>query len=399
MHDKQAGHISMHNHRPPWTDRFLWWLATAETELIYDCVVDRNRYRIVGFSVLATWLFATLAWTYFFTTATDSIWISLFMGTFMGFVILTIDRTLIKGINKANKNKLAPLLFRGLLAITIGIFMAQPAILYLFDKEVQLQTSLDNEGRKLQKHQELERFYAGEKAALTSQKNQLEQQLNIKYGEVNEARTNYLAETDGSGGSGKIGISVIALAKKKEFEKLENDYVSLQKTIQPQIDSLQKQLGGIEEAIRSQQSQFDLLLNNGFLTRIQALHNMVKGNNALAYRYYLVIIILMLIELMPVIAKTLLPAGTYDDRLQLQETMEKEISRLNINSEQELKEHFNKVALEADKTAIDEFFNTSRLHRGEKMSGYASSWGNDNTQSFNGLWNKMKREILVRWGN
>jgi hypothetical protein len=39
---------------PSKTDEFLWWLATAEKELIHDCVVDRNRYRIVGLSVMAT---------------------------------------------------------------------------------------------------------------------------------------------------------------------------------------------------------------------------------------------------------------------------------------------------------------------------------------------------------
>ena len=69
----------------------------------------------------------------------------------MGFIILTIDRALIKGITKFNKNKFTPLLFRGLLALTIGVFMAQPAILYMFNKEIKLQTSLDNEKKKMQK--------------------------------------------------------------------------------------------------------------------------------------------------------------------------------------------------------------------------------------------------------
>ncbi len=63
----------------------------------------------------------------------------------MGFIILTIDRALIKGMNKFNKNKITPLLLRSILAITLGTFMAQPAILFMFDKEIRLQASLDNE--------------------------------------------------------------------------------------------------------------------------------------------------------------------------------------------------------------------------------------------------------------
>ena len=397
MNGNQAGISQKEKEVPSQTDELLWWLATAEKELIHDCVVDRNRYRIVGLSVLATWLFATLAWAYFFSTAVDSPFLYVPLGLFMGFIILTIDRTLIKGINKSNKNKITPLLFRGILAITIGTFMAQPAVLYLFDKEIRLQTSLDNEGRKMMKRQELDSLYQGQKAAMSQQKAQLEKTLSAKYDEVNNARTNFLAETDGSGGSGKIGISTIALAKKKEYEKLETDYNNLQKINQPQLDSLQRQLGGIEDSIRRQEEQFAGLLNNGFLTRIQALQNMVKANDALAYRYYLIVVILMLIELMPVIAKTLLPAGTYDDRVRLQEELEKEMTKRNITRDQELKEYYNDAALTADKTAIDDFFKSNQQRRFEKMDSYANNWSVDKHQSFDGLWQQMKREIMTRW--
>ena len=140
--------------------KFLWWLSTAEKELLADCVIDRNRYCIIGMTVMGTWLFATLAWTYFFSTVVSNIYICFALGIFMGGIILTIDRALIKGINKFNKNKIAPLLFRGVLAVTIGMFMAQPALLYLFDKEIHLQISLDNEQKKKDKLQQQEAVYA-----------------------------------------------------------------------------------------------------------------------------------------------------------------------------------------------------------------------------------------------
>ena len=148
-------------------DAFLWWLSTAEKELLAECVVDRNRYRIIGLTVLATWSFATLAWTYFWSTITPSILLSIVLGIFMGFIILTIDRTLIKGMNKFNKNKLGPLLLRSILAITLGTFMAQPAILFMFDKEIRLQASLDNEIRKRKKQQELELLVQSTKSRIT----------------------------------------------------------------------------------------------------------------------------------------------------------------------------------------------------------------------------------------
>src|SRR6476660_3337165 len=100
--------------------RFLWWLATAEKELIQDCTVDRNRYAITGMAVLGTWLFATLAWSYFFSTVVSNVFFALLLGIFMGGIILGIDRALIKGINSQNKRKFFPILIRSLLALTIG---------------------------------------------------------------------------------------------------------------------------------------------------------------------------------------------------------------------------------------------------------------------------------------
>ncbi|MGV3595431.1 MAG: DUF4407 domain-containing protein, partial [Sediminibacterium sp.] len=146
--------------------QFLWWLATAEEDLIKTCVIDRNRYAIVGMTVLGTWLFATLTWTYFFSTVTGSWIAAVLLGIFMGGIILTIDRALIKGISRNNKNKFIPVLFRIALALTIGLFMAQPALLYLFDKETKVQVSIYNEKRKRKKRASQDTVYAAVKKEL-----------------------------------------------------------------------------------------------------------------------------------------------------------------------------------------------------------------------------------------
>ena len=196
---------------PSGWDSFLWWLSTAEKELLRHCVVDRNRYKIIGMTVLATWAFATLAWTYFWITITTSILYSVLLGIFMGGIILTIDRALIKGMTRFNKYKFAPLLLRSVLAITLGTFMAQPAILFMFDKEIKLQASLDNEGKKRIKQQQLDSLYSNQKQTLQNKRQQLQLELDTKYSEVSTARQLFLAEIDGSGGSGKIGIKNIAV--------------------------------------------------------------------------------------------------------------------------------------------------------------------------------------------
>ncbi len=378
---------------------FLWWLATAEKEILVDSVVDRNRYRIIGMTVLATWAFATFTWSYFFNTVVDSVFIAIGLGIFMGFIILTIDRALIKGITKFNKRKFAPLLFRALLAITIGTFMAQPAVLYMFDKEIKLQTSLDNEKKKMLKQQELEALFKNRKESLISQSASIKNELKLKYDAVSKARENFLAETDGSGGTGKIGIKDIAIAKRIEYQKLDGEYQSMLAESRPKLDSAEQALKEADKKIKTEEANFITYLNNGFLTRVEALNNLLKNNTALQFRYYLIVFILMLIELMPVIAKTILPSGSYDEKVMLREEMEIDIANSNMRKEQQLKELYNQMAFENDTEAITAFFSLTKDDRNEKMKAFSKKWKDENHQTFDGLWEKMKKEILTKQEN
>lgn len=379
--------------------KFLWWLSTAEKELLMDCVIDRNRYAIIGMSVLGTWLFATLAWVYFFSTVVANLFAAIALGVFMGCIILSIDRALIKGINKLNKQKFLPLLFRGLLAVTIGTFMAQPALLYLFNKEVHLQISLDNEQKKKDKRVQQDAVYTTQKNELTAKKNTLQKQLDERYKEVSDARQSFIAETDGTGGSKKIGLESIAKAKKNNYEKLDADYQVLSAQLSPQIKTIDSILFKIEFDIKQEQQVFESLLNDGFLTRIEALNNLIKTNSTLQIRYWLLVIILILIELMPVIAKTLLPSGTYDAKAFAREEMEKIILADNINKEQELKQLYNQLAFEQDSKFIQLFFDEAKQGRNEKMKENIAEWQSSKDKSFDGMWKNVKHEMLTKQEN
>lgn len=380
---------------PTQTDELLWWLATAEKELIKDCVVDRNRYRIIGMSVLATWIFAILAWTYFFSTVIDNVFLFVGSGMFMGFVILTIDRALIKGINQYNKRKFMPLLFRGILALTIGTFMAQPAILYMFDKEIKMQVSLDNEKRKLSKRTELDVLYKNRKDELLKEKTSLQKTLDTKYAVVNTARDKFIAETDGSGGTGKVGIKDIALAKRNEYQKLDEEYKSLQSTNQQRISAIDEELNGMEAIIKKQEADFLQYLNTGFLTRIEAMNNLLKENGALQFRYYLILIILMLIELMPVIAKTLLPNGVYDEKVRQRELLEKTLVQESMDYEKDMKRLFNKLSMKHDTETMEEFFRMQKDAEKEKLNHLGKDWKR-NDENIQGFWTKVKQQMISR---
>ena len=389
--------------REPYQDHafthFLWWLATAEKEIIANCTIDRNRYSIIGLIVLTTWLFATGAWTYFFSTAIENPWAYIPLGIFMGFIVLCIDRALIKGINRKNRNRITPFLFRGLLALTIGLFMAQPAILFLFDKEIKVQISLDDEKRKTQKRSELDSLYSERKQELIKAKLELQGIEADHQEKVDAALKSYLQEADGTSGSGKVGIASIAEAKKSAYEKLEKDRSVFQLEKKPVMDSIDRAIAGIENTIRQEEKTFAQLLNTGFLTRMEGLNNLLDGNKTLRFRYYLIVAILMLIELMPVIVKSLLPSGPYEEKVSLREEMEKEMALENISREKELKQLYNQLAHETDSQVIRDFFSLSKEDRQEKIKNLSKRFREDDRETFDQTWVKIRDGLLSKQEN
>ncbi len=365
------------NSFPSRRKRFLWWLSTAEDELLKECLIDKNRYAIIGMLVLGTWTFATLAWTYFFSTVVTTWWVSLLLGIFMGGIILQIDRALIKGISRTGKQKLLPLFFRGMLALSIGLFMAQPALLFLFDKEVKVQVSIDNEQRKQTKMKDQEKVYQAERNSLLERKRSVKNELNIAYAEVAAARDNFIKETDGTGGSKKVGLQNIALAKKSTYEKLYADYQNQVTALTPQINYADSSLRILDNKILNEQDAFQLLLNNGFITRIEALNHLVNSSAAVAFRYYLLVVILLLIELMPVLAKLILPVGTYELKVRLQEEMEKELAEKN-------------------QLLINEFFELSYQVRKNKLAESLAIWQSNTSKTTNEQWVNFQKNLLIK---
>lgn len=381
--------------QPDRITRFLWWLSTAEADIIQHCKVDRNRYAITGLTVLCTWLFATLAWTYFFFTVSNNYVTVLFSGFFMGFIILCIDRALIKSINAKNKFKLLPLLFRFLLAGTIGVFMAQPALLFLFDKEVHVQLSIDNAAKLKSKQQQINTLYQEREQQLRENKKQIQSELNNKYNEVVEARKAFIAETDGTGGSGKIGISTIALAKKQQYDTLAATYEMMRQQYASNLNQIELDLQSLTAEKQTEINAFKKLMNDGFLNRIEALNNLIRNNSTLQFRYYLIVMILLLIELMPVIAKLLLPQGSYEERLALQQEYESVAAKNMYQQKTTLINAYNEKAVSVNKAALNEFFKLAEEAAINRQQTYFKEAAGS-SKSLKEIWLWVKQFLTIK---
>ena len=375
--------------------QMLWWFATAIPNVIHDCKSDANRARIIGLGVLFTFIYASIAWTYFWSISVTSPWLYVPLGIFLGFGILTIDRMLIASI-KAGKITIVPTIFRVLLAIALGTFIAQPVILWMFDKDLQGEIQVLNDAKIEERNQALLTIKASESAALLQEKASLDTALQHKYNDVQAARLSYQQEIDGTGGSKRFGIKAVAIEKGKILQRLETEFNELQARTQPRLDSIGTQLAGLETAYQKEFADFKANYNNaGFLIHVEALQSLIQKDvtGALKERYYLLLVILILFELVPIISKIFLPTGSYDKKVALLDEIEERTFRSDFEKDITRHEAYNEGTTKQDNRLMGEYFKKSEVAKGEKMAELIDGWKKGNGQS-GALWKKIKGHLF-----
>lgn len=380
---------------PDGMSRFLWWLAAADADILKDCRTEKERYRIIGLSVLVTWLFATLAWGYFFSTIINDDMAVLGLALFFGFAILSIDRTLIAAMSRSNGNtRFMPVAFRLLLAVTIGLFISQPVVLMLFKKDIIAQLELSKQAKLEAYRAQLVTLNAAQRATLQQALDRGRQQVQQKEAELKFYKDAYIKETDGTGGSGRIGESDIARVKKSAYLKSDEDLQALQRSWEPQQQQLQAQLAGMHSADSLKETVYLGTLTNGFLAQIEALHELTEKHPPLQQRYRLIVFIITLIEIMPLLSKVLMPKGEYDEKLASATAQGVEAAKLEVAAGKELLQHYQEAALAADKATIDDLFASTEGLRKEQAAQMVKEWQRRENRQYRHLWQQAKQLLL-----
>lgn len=375
-------------------DKTLWWMAAADASLMKDCGPDKFRYTVIGYTVMATWIFATLAWGYFFSTLFDDILIVLPAAIFFGFVILTIDRGLIAGLNSnGGKNKWLSLSLRLLLALTIGFFISQPVVLMLFEKDINAHLPVVKE-KKITAYTKQVR----DENAITLQQARTEierirGEQKLKEQEIADLKNAYIRETDGTGGSGKIGEYTIAKVKKMAYLKSEEDLITWKRSVQPVLDSALAKEKATEAAIQQRIAEFDKGLSDGFLTRIETLDDLMLVHPPVKYRYRLVIMLIMMIELMPLLTKLMMPSGLYEEKVQDAVQQKKLLWQTERAALKEVERSFYETALATDKQLQADIMHEIDELRRKQAEEEFSKW-KQNPGKVRLFWEQLKSRLL-----
>lgn len=378
----------------------LWWFSTAIPELIRDCTSDRYRAKIIGLGVVFTWIYATVAWIYFWSINISSVWLAIPLGILIGFGILSIDRMLIASISKKKKSWIA-ISFRVLLALLLGAFIAQPILLWMFDKDIQQEIAIVQDIKVQEKRVELQRVYNTEKIELQNRQQVLLDQKSSKYTALEMAEKEYIKEIDGTGGSGKYGIAGIAREKEKAYQRAKEAFQVISES--QELENIQNynRLLSIDSIINAETESFrQNKLSEGFLIRVGALQSLFQKDQhfALRKRYYLILIILVFFELIPIISKLYLPTGSYDEKVRLQDELERKKAQLNQEQNLDLHQHLFQTAQDMDKQVINEIYQRVSIKQKEKLGELLEEWKATPKLSFEDFLNEVKYKMMRNRG-
>lgn len=376
--------------------KFLWNVAGFQSDIIKETKVDGFHASIIGVLLIIVGAYAALAWTFFFQTVSTSWWPAVLGGVFMGFFIVSFDRALIASM-ASGKISAFSVIFRLVLATLLGVFLAQPMILKFYEKDInreaQILIDLKNQERKVV----LEGTYAQNLDELKAQQNTLQSQIDAKEEVVRSAEQDLRAEMDGSGGTGKRGYAQISKQKERLLNVNRTEYTDLLSVNSAQIDKIQTRIDSVQANLAADFDDFKA--NNkasGTLIKVEALQSLLNKDETgtLKSRYYLLVLILALIELSALIAKLLFSMDSYKAKVKYlaqQDLAELEDAQSRLKRQQEI---INQEVEVLDSESSRAFFAKAKATNDRLVDEMLLDWQKEPTSTFKQILLRFRRQFM-----
>jgi hypothetical protein len=309
------------------SSNFLWWCAGAHQKLLKDFPSEQVKYAGLGGVILATFALASLSAGYAIYSIFGNLGWTVAFAVIWGFIIFNFDRFLVSTMRKygvSRNRQLTMAIPRLALAILIGVTIARPLELKIFEKEINVKM-VENMHKKIQlndsllemEHKAQIAAAEGERTRITTRRRSIEDTL----GGLQAA---YVQEADGTGGSGKRGIEELTKLKQTAFNNAATQYApelaALGIELKTQDSIIASSRTGMEQKRKAYEAT--AAANMGFLERNKALSDLSDQESSVWWTTLLVSLLIILIEIGPVLSKLIMPVGPYDVALAREELLQ-----------------------------------------------------------------------------
>ncbi|MGY1601700.1 DUF4407 domain-containing protein [Geodermatophilus sp. SYSU D00815] len=383
------------------------WLATlagARPDILEVAPGARAKFAALGGVLLSTGGLAVLSAAFAVSMALGVWWpFAVLVGIGWGFVIVNLDRMLLVGMahDASLKRNALMALPRVGLALVLGIVISTPLTLQIFHKEIdteivalqaeksdEYKRSLDSDAR-FAGLPELRERVAAEQAIVASG-GQSDPDLAPLQGEVAAAQAAYdqalatqrelsakaQCELDGTCGTGDAGTGeayvqaraaadaqagVVDSARSELDAAIAAVSAGAGRAMQQAAADLETDKAELARLTGDQarlQAAFDATNsdNTGMLIRLEALSRLTDSNATMAAAHYMLALLFICIELLPVLMKMLLnfgPKTTYDRLAEMRDDGDLSVEELQQAARREVEEAQQELLVLAEKERVD----------------------------------------------
>jgi hypothetical protein len=345
--------------RPKSDKNFLWWCSGAHEKLLKQFPSEHAKYAGLGGVLLATFVLASLSSGYaVYTVFGNWIWMVAF-AIIWGLIIFNFDRFLVSTMRKygvSRRKQLWMAVPRLALALLIGVTIARPLEMKVFEKEINVKMT-ENLHKKIQRNDSLLTIENNalmnsatmERQRLTDRKLAIEDTLH-------NLQTAYVQEADGTGGSQQRGIDKLTRLKMDAYNQAKLQYGAELALLDINLKSQDSILNNSRASNEEKRKQYEVsaTANMGFLERNKALSDLSREESSVFWSNLLLSLLIILIEIGPVLSKLIMPIGPYDIALAREELLQMASDENKIRADKEVSHEKKKVFYQKQKQMSDE---------------------------------------------
>lgn len=320
---------------------FLWWCAGAHQQLLKEFPSEHSKYTGLGGVILATFVLASLSAGYAIYSVFGSwVWTIAF-ALIWGLIIFNFDRFLVSTMRKygiSRRKQLWMAVPRLALALIIGLTIARPLELKIFEKEIDTRV-VQNMHQKIHINDSLLQAETQSQLRVAdNERNRLLARRSAVEDTLYRLQQAYVQEADGTGGSQQRGIERLTRLKMDAYRQALTATAPEMQQLQDGIRGQDSVLAGANASMEDKRKQYETSVkaNVGFLERNKALSDLSRDESSVFWTSLLISLLIILIEIGPILSKLIMPVGPYDIALAKEELLKMAAAENEMRRDKEL---------------------------------------------------------------
>ena len=409
--DQQGKHESLYTYDSfsgtnPSTSKsnFLWWCAGAHQKLLKEFPSEHSKYTGLGGVILATFVLAALSSGYAMYSVFGNWGWTILFACIWGLIIFNFDRLLVSTMRKYGISKQKQLWMavpRVVLALIIGLTIARPLELKIFEKEIAVKVSENMHRKILLNDSLLQRENDVVMQSATSERNRLLSRKLSLEDTLHRLQQSYVQEADGTGGSRHRGIEDLTRLKMGAYTTAQNQFspelVQLANDIKKQ-DSL---LNTAKASLEGKRKQYETSINQniGFLERNKALSDLSDEETSVFWTSIFISLLIILIEIGPILSKLIMPVGPYDIALAKEELTHMAFAENEMRKDKDLVNEKQKAFYQIQREISDQLVKKLTAMQQKHIDEELEKWerGEWDSKNYRASMDEVMRKIKERY--